>query len=216
MRLSRKFASGFTLVETVVAVGIGTLILAALTVASVALQRSFMAIEDYAKGQNDQMRISDYLSLDMRRAYSIGITGDSSHPPLTVTLSVPNFYQSADTPYDPHIAPITGWLFKKHHHNKHQDIILNQVVNYGPVNDSAPTLTVTYVFDNSAYTLTRNVNGVATTIATDVKDFNVSISDLDETAQTQITFNPRFRTLTSSAATQGTTYFQTTLTRNTR
>ena len=75
---------------------------------------------------------------------------------------------------------------------------------------------VTYVFDNGASTLTRNVNGVATVIATDVKDFCVTISDLDETATTQITFQPRFRTVASASAIAATTYFQTTLTRNTR
>ena len=61
---------GFTMAEMAVAMGISTGILAAFTAGAVSLQRSFCAIEDYAKGQNDQMRISDYLSLDMRRAFS--------------------------------------------------------------------------------------------------------------------------------------------------
>src|SRR5438552_9568085 len=212
---SRHLISGMTIVESMVAVGVGAAILAAFTTASVRLQKNFVSIEDYAKGQNDQMRISDYLSLDMRRAFSIGISGDAAHPPLTVTMTIPNFYTSANSPYDPHITGVTGWPYKKHHHHKHQNIILNQVVDYGPAG-GATTKTVTYVFDNAAQTLTRNVDGVASIIATDVKDFNVSISDLDETAQTQITCNPRFRTLASADAVAGTTYFQTTLTRNTR
>jgi len=216
----KRIISGTTFVETAVAIGIGTAILAGLTSASIAFQRSFVAIEDYAKGQNDQMRISDYLALDLRRAFSVGITGSSASPPVTVTLTIPNFYQTFDptkgsVPYDPRVTGVTGWPYKKHHHHKHQNVILNQVVDYGPAG-GATTKTVTYVFDNAAQTLTRNVDGVASIIATDVKDFNVSISDLDETAQTQITFNPRFRTLASADAVAGTTYFQTTLTRNTR
>jgi hypothetical protein len=190
-----------------------------------------VAIEDYAKGQNDQMRISDYLALDLRRAFSVSISGDSAHPPVTVTLTIPNYYVSANTPYDPHVTGVTGWPYKKHHHNKHQNIVLNQIIDYGPWNGTAvttPTKTVVYIFDNQAQRLYRCVNGAVpgpvnqpdpvgvTTIATDVKDFNVSINDLDETAQTQITFNPRFRTVASADAVQGTTYFQTTLTRNTR
>lgn len=217
---------GMTFMEMAVAIGIGTTILAGFTTASVALQRSFVAIEDYAKGMNDQMRISDYLSLDMRRAFSIGINNNNGV--VTVTMTIPNFYVGANSPYDPYVVGVTGWPYKKHHHHKHQNIILNQIVDYGPYDSTTkkvtvPTKTVTYVFDNGSNTLTRNVNGASTAIATDVKDFNVSVSDLDETATTQITFQPRFRSLTSaetqnlnSTARVGTTYYQTTLTRNTR
>jgi hypothetical protein len=215
-----------TLVEMMVAVGVGTAILVAFTIASVAMQKSFMAIEDYAKGQNDQMRISDYLSMDMRRAFSIAITGSAAVPPLTVTMTIPNFYVSANKPYDPHVVGVTGWPYKKHHHHKHSNIILNQVVDYGPWNGTivtTPTKTVTYVFNNATQSLTRSVDGVTSVIATDVKDFNVSVSDLDETAQTQITFQPRFRTINSVEAADlqadarlATTYYQTTGTRNTR
>jgi hypothetical protein len=222
LRLSSRSAiQATTFVELMVAIGVGTVILAAFTTASVALQKNFVAIEDYAKGQNDQMRISDYLSLDMRRAFSITITGSAAAPPLTVTMTIPNFYVSANSPYDPHISAVTGWPYKKHHHHKHQNIILQQVVDYGPWDSTlkkvtVPTKTVTYVFNNSAQTLVRTVGGVASTIATNVQDFNVSISDLDETAQTQITFQPRFTRPASAAAIAGTTYYQTTGTRNTR
>ena len=227
LRLRRLAA--MTLVELMFAMGIGTAILAAFTAASVALQRSFVAIEDYTKGQNDQMRISDFLSLDMRRAFSVNITGSAAQPPLTITLVIPNFYASANTPSDPYIAPVIGWPYKKHHHHKHQNIILNQVVQYGPAN--ATTLTVVYVFDSGSQTLSRSVyQGTfipptpvdpakltgTQVIATDVKDFSVGVSDQDETAQTQITFQPRFTNPSSAAAISGTTYFQTTLTRNTR
>lgn len=233
----RKLAkAAFTLVELSVGIGIGSVILTAFIIASVALQRSFIAIADYTKGMNDQMRISDYLSLDMRRAFSIQVTGSSSHPPVTVTLTIPNFYTLApnatpspgnpgDMPNSPRIETVNGWPYKMHHHNHHQDIILNEIVNYGTSwsgsNVTDPLLTVTYVFDNNAYTLTRQVKNpagqvITQTIATDVKDFSVNVSDLDETANTQITFQPRFRTLASSAAVTGTTYYQTTLTRNTR
>jgi hypothetical protein len=222
LRIVKHRQAGFTLAEIVVSVGIGTAILAAFTWGSVALQRSFAAIEDYAKGMNDQMRISDYLAMDMRRAFTISITGSSAAPPVTVTMTLPNFYASADYPNDPKITSVTGWPYKKHHHNHHQNIILNQAVDYAPVsNSAATTLTVTYVFDNNASTLTRTVtqpNGtvVNQTIATDVKDFSISVNSSDETANTSITFQPKFRTFASSDAVTGTTYFQTTLMRNTR
>ena len=232
LRLSSRSAiQATTFIELMVAIGVGTVILAAFTTASVALQKSFVAVEDYAKGQNDQMRISDYLSLDMRRAFNITISGDSTHPPVTVTMSIPNFYDVTNPnsikPYDPTVRGVTGWPYKKHHHHKHQNIILNQVVDYGP-NTTSTTKTVVYIFNNQTSRLYRCVDGAqpgppnlpdppgVTTIATDVKDFSVSINDLDETAQTQITFKPRFTNPASADAVAGTTYYQTTLTRNTR
>ena len=232
MRLKgKRTILGFTVAEIAVAGGIATAILAGLTTASIALQRSFVAVEDYTKGENDQMRISDYLAMDLRRAFSVTISGSSAQPPVTVTLTIPNYYSAPNTPYDPRVTGVTGWPYKKHHHHKHQNIILNQVIDYGPWNGTSvttPTKTVVYIFDNQAFRLYRCVGGAVpgppnlpdppgvTTIATDVKDFNVSINDLDETAQTQITFNPRFRTVASADAVTATTYFQTTLTRNTR
>jgi len=244
---SKKIRDAFTLAETAVGVGIAALILAGFTVASVALQRSFVAIEDYTKGTNDQMRISDYLALDMRRAYSVTLSGDCNNPPLTVTITIPNFYtlspsatptsnNPANVPNSPHVQGITSWPYKKHHHHHHEGIILNQIVNYGNswngTTMADPILTVTYVFDNNAYTLTRQVtdsanNVVNQTVATDVKDFCVTVNDSDETANTKITFKPRFRTVSAaeladanSAYNQnsvgGTTYYQTTLMRNTR
>jgi hypothetical protein len=231
--------SGTTIIETTVAIGIGTAILAGLTTASIAFQRSFVAIEDYAKGQNDQMRISDYLALDFRRALSVTVTGSSDAPPVTVTMTIPNFYQPDDPndskkkslPYDPRVTGVTSWPYKKHHHHKHQNIILNQVVDYGPYSGgvvTTPTKQVQYIFDNQTYRLYRCVDGAVpgppnqpdpkgvTTLASDVKDFNVSLSDNDETAQTSITFQPKFRSLASADAIAGTMYFQTTMTRNTR
>jgi hypothetical protein len=231
MKLQSKHRTrilGFSMAEMAVAMGISTGILAAFTTGAVSLQRSFCAIEDFAKGQNDQMRISDYLSLDMRRAFSIKIQKDAQTGFTTVTLVLPNFYASADTPNDPILTAVTGWPYKKHHHNKHKSIMLNQSVEYGPAG-GATTQTVVYLFDNQAFKLYRCVNGAVppsdpnapdpagvTTIARDVSDFDVTVNDLDETATTQIKFKPRFRSVASAEAIAGTTYFQTTLTRNTR
>ena len=229
--------SGMTILEMSIAVGIGTVILTGLTTASIALQRSYVAVDDMAKGQNDQMRISDYLALDMRRAYNIQTSGSPTNPPFKVTLIIPNYYQPPDSqgksyPYDPTISSTTGWPYtnKKHHHNKHQNIVLGHIADYGSA--TAKTVKVEYTFDNQSSILYRCVNGAVpgnpsqpdppgvTTIARDVADFTVTLDDLDETATTQIKFKPRFRILGSNtaadtAAQNATIYFQTTLTRNT-
>ena len=228
----KRRLSGMTIMEASLAIGIGTIILTGLTTASVALQRSYVAVEDLAKGQNDQMRISDYLALDMRRAYNIQTSGSATNPPFTVTLTIPNYYDSQGKAYDPIVSPTRDWPYtnKKHHHHKHQNIVLGHVPDYGSA--TKKTVSVVYTFDNQSAILYRCVDGAVpgspgqpdpagvTTIARDVADFTVTLDDLDETATTQIKFKPRFRILGSNAAadktaSDATIYFQTTLTRNT-
>ena len=95
-------------------------------------------------------------------------------------------------------------------HRCERNIIINQVVDY----NAASTQTVKYY--KSGTNFVREVDGAATVIARDVSDFNVNITDTDETAVTQITFRPIFHFNASADATAGTTYTQTTLLRNTR
>ncbi len=205
--------AGFTLVEVLMATGASSIVLAGLVAGSVALQRSWMAVTDYANAENDQMRISDYLSVDMRRAVTVTPDGTGG-----VTVVLPNYYNSDGTPKTPSVVQQMGWPpgAKKHGHHKHKNIIVDQASTY----DSGVTKTVKYYKGSSATIgkdtsiLYRETGGVATPIATDVADFNVTITDDDVLAKTQITFSPRFRTGVNSTATAGTTYYQTTLLRN--
>lgn len=112
--------SGFTLSELMVSISCSIIILTALLTASVALQRSYAAVEAYSTSEGDQLRVQDYVAMDCRRATRVAIpttTGTSMYAPAvdtgswtnssgtwkwasdasgptTLILAVPNFYSS--------------------------------------------------------------------------------------------------------------------------
>ena len=78
---------GFTLMEMLLALSVGSLMLAAIMAASVCLQKSFVAVDDFFTSHLQQVRIIDYLSRDVKRAYIV----ISSTNPQTVTCILPNY-----------------------------------------------------------------------------------------------------------------------------
>jgi len=80
-------ATGFTVTELLVAVAAGAVVLAAVTVASVALQKSFSAADKFLGTQMQQIRIVDYLSRDVRRSYIVTASSDLK----TITCIIPNY-----------------------------------------------------------------------------------------------------------------------------
>ena len=85
MKSGRIGRQGFTLIEMLLAVSVGSLMLAAIVAASVCLQKSFNAVDDYFDSHLQQVRIVDYLSRDVKRAYMV----TSSTSPQTVTCILP-------------------------------------------------------------------------------------------------------------------------------
>ncbi len=78
---------GFTLFEMLLALSVGSLMLAAIVAASVCLQKSFVAIDDFFTSHLQQVRIIDYLNRDVKRAYIV----TSSTSPQTVSCILPNY-----------------------------------------------------------------------------------------------------------------------------
>jgi hypothetical protein len=195
------------------ATGVTGLVLGGLVAGSVALQRSFAATIDYGTAQSDQMRISDYLAVDMRRALTVVPDGTGG-----VTLTLPNFYNGDGTVKSPVVVSTMGWPQKKRKKkkHKHQNIITSQTTSYDPTS----TTTVKY-YKGSATTLGtdpskfyRESAGVARPIATDVSDFQVTLSDDGDLARTSITFTPRFKMHRIPGTDASTTFSQTILLRN--
>src|SRR5438477_3411872 len=88
--MKRKYpypANGFTLAEVLVAVSAGAIVLAAVTVGSVSLQKSFSAADNFLGTQMQQIRIVDYLSRDVRRSYIVSASANLK----TITCIVPNY-----------------------------------------------------------------------------------------------------------------------------
>jgi prepilin-type N-terminal cleavage/methylation domain-containing protein len=88
---------GFTLAELMIALAISSVTLAATLIASIALQKSFNAVDNYFATQNQQIRIVEYLSRDVKRSYIV----TSTTSPQTVTCTIPNYIQADGTRSDP-------------------------------------------------------------------------------------------------------------------
>jgi Tfp pilus assembly protein PilW len=88
---------GYTLGELMIATGIASFMLLALITASIALQKSFNAIDNYFATQNQQIRIIEYLNRDVKRSYAV----TSATSPQTVTCTIPNYIQADGTRSNP-------------------------------------------------------------------------------------------------------------------
>jgi prepilin-type N-terminal cleavage/methylation domain-containing protein len=87
MKRQTSSSAGYTLAEMVIALAIGSVMLAAILTASIALQRSLNGVDNYFATHMQQIRIVDYLSRDAKRAYIVTATAS----PQTVTCTVPNY-----------------------------------------------------------------------------------------------------------------------------
>ena len=87
MKPARLQDQGFTLIEMMLAVSVGSLMMAAIVAASICLQRSFTAVDGYFASHVQQVRIIDYLSRDVKRSYIVTTSADRQ----TVTCIIPNY-----------------------------------------------------------------------------------------------------------------------------
>ena len=98
MKLSQiNNKKGFTLGETMFATAISSVTLAATLIASISLQKSFSAVDNYFATQIQQIRIVDYLSRDVKCSYIV----TSTTGPQTVTCTIPNYIQANGTRSNP-------------------------------------------------------------------------------------------------------------------
>lgn len=77
-----------TLVELMVAVALGSMLMGWVGLAFMALQRSFEAANYQMTAQNDQLRVLDYISRDLRTAATVTVS--SGNGKVTVTLPTDN------------------------------------------------------------------------------------------------------------------------------
>jgi Tfp pilus assembly protein PilW len=184
----RRGSAGFTLIELMISSSVALFVVAALISASIALQKCFSAQDDYAVGKCDQLRLGDFLALDLRRALTV--TPGAANSSTLLTLTIPDYYDGSGQPRVPTIAGST--------------------VNY-----SNTPLTVTYSKSGASIFRTEGT-APATEIAGNVTDFQVTVQDLEKVVKTQITFAPRFSAKATTATRNATSVYNTTLLRNKR
>src|SRR5438552_18411509 len=86
---------GFLLSEMMISTLIFSAISLALLMGFTALERNYSATTDFALNHSDQMRISDYLALDLRRALSLQTAANDT------TIYIPTDYDTPGTPHTP-------------------------------------------------------------------------------------------------------------------
>jgi hypothetical protein len=168
-----------------------SIVLAAVITSGVALQRSFAAMEGYSMTEGDQLRISDYIAMDVRRALTASVDNNN-----VLTITIPNYYDTNNE--NP------KW---SNAHALAPSFDSNGAITYG-----ATTTTIKYY--KLASNFIRGVNGIPNTIASSVSSFNVSPQDLTSSVSCRITFSPTFTYLPAPGPVAGTTIYSNTFLRN--
>jgi hypothetical protein len=154
----------------------------------ISLERNYAATTDFATNHADEMRISDYLALDLRRALALTAAQNDT------TIWIPNYYGADGQPQTPSLDG-------------------NGDVYYGTAGSS---LQIHYYL--SGGTIYRQQgSSTPTALAVNVQDFIFNVTDSGKVVSTKITFNPTFTSGRASAdATAATAFYNTTLLRNSR
>lgn len=206
MKLSSSNKSGgFSLSEVVIATALSTLIIGGALTSSIALQKSFNAVDNYFATHMQQVRIIDYLNRDVNRGLIVTTSVDLQ----SVTVTMPNYLiQSGDaeaianpaligTPHTPTVTQTTSGM----------------QINYG-------TTATTVVYSINGMSILRTENGVVTTIASSTDQLVPQTTDVDlantEYANTSVTFQPIFATGGNIASRTGTNICATAYLRNKR
>jgi len=185
---AKQGEGGFLLSEMMISTILFAAISMGLLMGFTALQRNYTATSDFALNHADQMRISDYLALDLRRALALNAAQNDT------TIYIPSYYDSTGQPQTPTIDGSGG-------------------VYYGVAGSS---VSVHYYL--SGGTIYRQQDGgTPVALAVNVQDFIFNVIDSGKVVSTRITFNPTFTSGRASAdATAATAFYNTTLLRNTR
>src|SRR3954470_13975304 len=197
--------AGSTMAELMIGLGLSSMIAAAAITASVALQKSFNAVDNFFATQMQQIRIVDYLSRDVNRGLSVTTSVDLQ----SVTVNVPNYLIKAGdaeavanpaligTPRTPTVAYTPSGM----------------QVNY----TSTPS---TVVYQINGQSIVRIENGVLTTIASSTDQLVPQTTDVElsntEYTNSTVTFLPVFTSNGVAAERSGTTLCTTAYLRNKR
>jgi prepilin-type N-terminal cleavage/methylation domain-containing protein len=136
MKPARQQDQGFTLIELMLAVSIGSLMLAATVGASICLQRSFSAVDNYFASHVQQVRIIDYLSRDVRRSYIVTTSTDLQ----TVTCIIPNYLVDNGSNQPTRATPTLSLVGNKVVANYQASTVNNVTTTQGSTTVSCPGL----------------------------------------------------------------------------
>lgn len=187
----RSSQRGWTLTELMMAMTISSVLIAGLLIAAYSLQRGFQASRHHIVAQSQQMRLMDYINLDLRRSLSV----ETLAGPV-IKLTIPDYYElDSNGDLQPRNPEITG-----------------STIKYGP-----NPVTIQYFQEGDNFI--RQEGSAKQVLASDVEDFDfVPLSSGDQYYKVSFTFVPRFQVGGRSGedARSGTTTYTKTLLRNKR
>ena len=200
-----KAPQGFTLIETTTALAISAIVFAAAITASVGLQKSFNAVDNFFATHMQQVRIIDYLNRDVKR----GLIVTTSSNLQSVTVTVPNYIIQAGDPEalaNPSLIGTARTPTISYSRSGNQ-------VNYG-------SSTTSIVYSISGQSILRTENSVVTMIASSTDQLvpqttNIELANTEYT-NTSVTFLPIFTTGNTVAERSGTNVCATSYLRNKR
>jgi hypothetical protein len=193
---------GMSIVEMIVSTAVFSVAMAAMISASIALQTSYAATEDYFTGEGDQLRVMDYFNTDLRRALAVGLNANSvtyngttysntvpAGATKYLTVVIPNYRNDANT------SPGTINF----------PTITSDKVAYGTAGNNSPVKVSYYLLGTSLYRVEVDPDRAATdlrnqprSIADNVSDFNIADSFFANPLTTQTfvsisaTFAPKY------------------------
>jgi len=202
---SSQNVAGSTIAELMVGLGLSSLIALAAITASVALQKSFNACDNFFATQMQQIRIIDYLSRDVQRGLAVNTSVDLQ----SVTVSVPNYLIQAG---DPEAVANPSSI------GTPRTPTISYTLNGPQVNYTTTPSTVVYQINGLS--IVRIENGVVTTIASSTDQLVPQTTDVElantEYTSSTVTFQPIFTSNGADVSRSGTTLCSTAYLRNKR
>ena len=185
---AKSAQNGYALSELMVSCGIFCSISLGLLMGFSSLERNYAATTDFSQNHADEMRISDYMALDLRRATAVQAAHNDT------TIYIPSYYDQNGNPQTPSLDGQGG-------------------VYYGTSGSSVSIHY--YLLASTIYRQQGSNTPIA--LAVNVQDFGFDVTDSGKVVTTRITFNPIFNSSgASAAATSATAFYNTTLLRNSR
>lgn len=216
MKLTKgRSLKGFTLVEIMVGVALGTIVLGAIIAASVSLNRTFAAVDNFFSTHLQQVRIIDYLNRDVKRSNISEISADAQ----TIYCWVPKYViQSGDT------DATTGNIDTRRTPTITKTSYGYQVNYYPGTAQNGPGGTSTnssaVVYSISGQSILRTEDGVVTTIASSTDQLVDQATDVNLASSgylsTVVSFLPIFTSNNAAMERAGTTVYSTAYLRNLR
>jgi type II secretory pathway component PulJ len=144
--------SGATLPEVLIAAAVASIVLGALMMGSVMLQRSYSASDKLCRAQADLLRVSDYISRDVRNATTIDA---ATTAPVLLSLTTGDYYDRRGTP-----------------NNTRDDVPYNPVLGRDGVTYGSDAVTIRYVRSGTGIVrqITRVDSGASNTSTTRIAD----------------------------------------------